>query len=103
MATFQRVAAVTDLAPGKCMAVHVGGQKIALFNAGGTFYAIGDTCTHRGGPLSEGTIQGTTVICPWHGACFELSSGKNLTPPAPGPVPAYRVRVEGTDVQVEIP
>src|SRR6185503_9261984 len=103
MATFQRVAAVTDLASGKCMAVQAGGQTIALFNVGGTFYAIGDTCTHRGGPLSEGTIQGTTVICPWHGACFELGSGKNLTPPAPGPVPSYRVRVEGTDLQVEIP
>jgi nitrite reductase/ring-hydroxylating ferredoxin subunit len=103
MATFQRVAAVTDLAPGKCMAVQAGGQTIALFNVGGTLYAIGDTCTHRGGPLSEGTIEGTTVICPWHGACFDLGSGKNLTPPAPGPVPAYRVRVEGTDVQVEIP
>jgi nitrite reductase/ring-hydroxylating ferredoxin subunit len=103
MATFQRVAAVTDLASGKCMAVQAGGQTIALFNVGGTFYAIGDTCTHRGGPLSEGTIQGTTVICPWHGACFDLGSGKNLTPPAPGPVPAYRVRVEGTDVQIEIP
>lgn len=102
MAAFHRVAAVTDLPPGKGMAVEVGGQKCALFNVGGTFYAIGDTCTHRGGPLSEGTIQGTTVICPWHRACFDLGSGKNLTPPAPAPVPAYRVRIEGTDVQVEI-
>ena len=102
MATFHRVAEVTHLAPGMGMAVQVGGQKIALFNVGGTFYAIGDTCTHRGGPLSEGTIQGTTVICPWHRACFELGSGKNLTPPAPGPVPAYRVRIEGTDLQVEM-
>jgi nitrite reductase/ring-hydroxylating ferredoxin subunit len=102
MATFHRVAEVTDLAPGTGMAVQVGGEKIALFNVGGTFYAIGDTCTHRGGPLSEGKIEGTTVICPWHRACFELGSGKNLTPPAPGPVPAYRVRIEGTDVQVEI-
>jgi len=103
MATFHTVAKVTDLAPGKGMAVEVGGQKIALFNVGGAFYAIGDTCTHRGGPLSEGTIEGTTVICPWHRACFDLSSGKNLRPPAPAPVPGYRVRIAGTDLQVEIP
>jgi nitrite reductase/ring-hydroxylating ferredoxin subunit len=45
----------------------VEGQKIALFNVEGTFYAVGDTCTHRGGPLSEGSVAGTTVTCPWHG------------------------------------
>lgn len=89
MATFHRVANVKDLASGSGMAVQAGGHKIALFNVDGTFCAIGDTCTHRGGPLSEGSLEGATVICPWHGACSELRSGKNLTPPAPGSVPSY--------------
>ena len=44
----------------------------------GTYYAIGDTCTHRGGPLSEGDVQGTKVTCPWHGAHFDLKTGAVL-------------------------
>lgn len=103
MGTFHKVAEVKELAPGSGKAVEVSGQRIALFNIGGTVYAIGDTCTHRGGPLSEGTLEGTTVTCPWHGAEFEVTTGKNLAPPAPGAVPSYKVRVEGSDIQVEIP
>ena len=103
MGTFHKAAETKDLAAGKCMAVEVDGNKIALFNVDGTYYAIGDTCTHMGGPLSEGTLDGTKVICPWHGANFDLSSGKNLTPPAPQEVPSYAVRVEGDDIQIEIP
>ena len=50
------------------MAIEVAGNRIALFNVDGTCYAIADTCTHRGGPLSEGSLEGSTVTCPWHGA-----------------------------------
>ena len=103
MGTFHIVAEVKDLTPGSCKAVELSGQQIALFNIGGTFYAIGDACTHRGGSLSEGTLEGTTITCPLHGATFEVTTGKNLTPPAPGEVPSYKVRIEGNQVQVEIP
>ena len=103
MGTFHKVATAKSLAPGNGIAVEVGANKIALFNVAGNFYAIGDTCTHRGGPLSEGSLDGSTVTCPWHGANFDVCSGKNLTPPAPGEVPSYSVRVEGEDVEVEIP
>ncbi len=103
MGTFHKVAAVNELTPGASKAVEVGGQQIALFNIGGTYYAIGDACTHRGGSLSEGVVEGTKVTCPLHGAQFEVTTGKNLTPPAPGEVPSYKVRVEGSDVQIEIP
>jgi len=102
MGTFHKVAEVKELAPGSSKSVEAGGQRIALFNIGGTFYAIGDACTHRGGSLSEGTLEGTTVSCPLHGAEFEVTTGKNLTPPAPGEVPSYKVRVEGNEIQVEI-
>jgi nitrite reductase/ring-hydroxylating ferredoxin subunit len=64
--------------------------------------AIADTCTHKGGPLSEGSLEGNTVICPWHGANFDVCTGKNLTPPAAAEVTSYNVRVEGDDVEVEI-
>ena len=103
MGTFHKVAATKSLSPGQGIAVEVGANKIALFNVAGTFYAIGDTCTHRGGSLSEGSLDGSTVTCPWHGANFDVCSGKNLTPPAPGEVPSYSVRVEGDDIEVEIP
>ncbi len=103
MGTFHVVAEMKDLTPGSCKGVEVSGQQIALFNIGGTFYAIGNACTHRGGSLSEGTLEGTTITCPLHGATFEVKTGKNLTPPAPGEVPSYTVRIEGTQVQVEIP
>jgi 3-phenylpropionate/trans-cinnamate dioxygenase ferredoxin subunit len=103
MGTFHNVAEVGDVAPGSCKGVEVSGQQIALFNIDGTFYAIGDACTHRGGSLSEGAVEGTKVTCPLHGAEFEVTTGKNLTPPAPGEVPSYMVRIDGDQVQVEIP
>ena len=103
MGTFHMVAEVGELAPGSCKGVDVSGQPIALFNIDGAFYAIGDACTHRGGSLSGGTVEGMKVTCPLHGAKFDVTTGKNLTPPAPGEVPSYKVRVEGNQVQVEIP
>ena len=103
MGTFHQVAQANDLAPGQVKAVEVEGQTIALFNVDGIFYAIGDTCTHMGGPLSEGSLDGTTVTCPWHGASFDVCTGKNLSPPAPEEVPCYEVKVDGDDIQVEIP
>src|SRR6266446_6936862 len=71
-----------DVAPGSSTAVEVRGQQVAVFNVDGTFYAIGDTCTHRGGPLSQGEVSGTTVTCPWHKAQYDLKTGGVLTPPA---------------------
>ena len=67
MAQFIKIASTTDLAPGEAKCVEVAGKKIALFNLDGTFFAIDDTCTHRGGPLSEGEVSGEEVTCPWHG------------------------------------
>ena len=96
------VAKTTELGPGRAKAVQAKGQTIALFNIGGAYYAIDDTCTHQGGPLSEGEVAGTAVTCPWHGAQFNLTSGDALTPPAPEGVKIYKVHVEGEDILVEI-
>ena len=82
--------------------VGVGGKHIALFNIGGSYYAIDDTCTHRGGPLSEGAVRGTTVTCPWHGAQYDLKSGGVLGPPVPQGVASYKVVVEDDDVRIEL-
>ena len=84
------------------LSVEVAGKKIALFNLEGSFYAIDDTCTHRGGPLSEGEVAGEEVTCPWHGAVYNIKTGAVLSPPAPRGVARYAVRVRGADVEVEV-
>jgi nitrite reductase (NADH) small subunit len=101
MAKLLKIATTKDVVPGQAAAFTIEGQKIALFNVEGTYYAIGDTCTHRGGPLSEGDVQGTRVTCPWHGAEFDLKTGAVLEPPAQKGVPSYKVVVEGDDIKVE--
>ena len=68
MAQFIKVAHTADLASGSAKCVEVAGKKIALFNLQGSFYAIDDTCPHRGGPLCEGEVAGEEVTCPWHAA-----------------------------------
>ena len=66
MAAYVKVANAADLQPGQAMSVTAGDRRVALFNVGGTCYAIDDTCTHRGGPLSEGALEKDVVTCPWH-------------------------------------
>ena len=94
------IAELEDLETGKL--VEAGGQSIAIFNLGGKFYAIENTCPHRGGPLSQGMMAGEEVICPWHGSRFNVKSGAVITPPAPQGVKSFPVRVMGSDVEVEV-
>lgn len=102
MANLIKIAEIKDVPPGQAAAFTVEGQRIALFNVEGIYYAIADTCTHDDGPLSEGEVQGTKVICPLHGAEFDLKTGAVLGPPAFEDVPSYRVVVEGSDIKVEL-
>ncbi len=98
MADFTKVASLADLPPGKSACVVFASEKVALFNVGGTVYAVSETCTHRGGPLSQGEVEGTSVTCPWHGASFDLQTGAALGPPAPQGVRRFQVRVQGSDI-----
>jgi nitrite reductase/ring-hydroxylating ferredoxin subunit len=102
MAEYIRVATTSELAPGQAKKVEAQGKKIALFNLGGSYHAIDDTCTHRGGPLSEGQVEGTLVTCPWHGAKFDVTTGAVTGPPARTGVASYRTRVNGADIEVEV-
>ena len=103
MAQFVMVGKTSELGPGKSKTVEVGGVPVAVFNVGGTYYAIEDTCSHVGGPLSEGELDGATVTCPWHGAQFDLATGKALTPPASTGLKTYHVHVEGDEVKIAAP
>lgn len=102
MAEFRRVASRAEIPEGEGRCVEVEGRRIAVFQVDGRFYALDDECTHQGGPLSEGFLEGGRVVCPWHGACFDLGSGEAVEPPADEPVQAYSVRVNGEDVEVEL-
>jgi nitrite reductase/ring-hydroxylating ferredoxin subunit len=97
-----RVAQAGQVASGTGTVVSVEGKTIALFNAGGTFYAIANECTHVGGPLGEGRLDGTTVTCPWHGSQFDVTTGQVVKGPARRPVATYPVRVQGNDVFVAL-
>ena len=102
MAQFVKVGSRTefeDLEAGKL--VEAGGQSIAVFNVGGNYYAIENTCPHRGGPLAEGMMAGEEVICP-HGSRFDVKTGSVLTPPARRGVRSFPVRINGDDVEVEV-
>ncbi len=97
-----RVARVSDIAPGTTKVVDAGGTEVMLCNADGAIYAIEDVCTHDGGPLDQGELEGHCVICPRHGATFDVRTGQALTLPAVMPVMTYRVRVDGDDVYVDV-
>jgi nitrite reductase/ring-hydroxylating ferredoxin subunit len=102
MAAYIKVATTSELAPGQAKRVEAQGKRIALFNVGGSYHAVDDTCTHRGGPLSEGQVDGNVVTCPWHGAKFNITTGAVLGPPARAGVASFRIRVSGSDVEVEL-
>jgi len=99
MSQFIKVAKTTDLKPGEKMRVEYDGETVGLFNIGGEFYAISDICTHDGGPLVDGELEGECVICPRHGARFNVKTGQE-TLPAYTPVPRYEVKIEGEDIWI---
>ena len=103
MAEQIKVASAKSIEKTHCLRVEAMGQNIALFKIGGDYFAIGDTCTHRGGPLSEGKLVGTIVTCPWHGAKFDVTSGAVMGAPARTNVPSFKVIVEGEDIKIEVP
>jgi 3-phenylpropionate/trans-cinnamate dioxygenase ferredoxin subunit len=96
----RRVCKKSELAPGEGKRIE--DPAIAVFNVGGTFFAISDICTHAEASLSEGRVDGETVECPLHGACFDLRTGEALTPPAVEPVQTFPVVVQEDEIYVEI-
>lgn len=102
MADFTPVCKVTDLSdPGK-MVVEVEERLVALFHVMGQFYAIDDLCTHDGGPLADGELRAHTIICPRHGARFDIRTGQALTMPATRATATHEVKVEDEQVWIHI-
>ncbi len=101
MSDFVKAAKTADLRVGEARAVEIGGKTIALCNADGTIYALDNTCLHRGGPIGDGFLDGTTVTCPWHGWQYDVTTGQCSTNPA-ARLGRYEVRIEGDDVLVAV-
>jgi len=97
---FVTVAKVGEIPDGGVKVVRLEDQAVAVFNLGGEYFAIDDVCTHDGGPLAEGTVDGDQIECPRHGARFNIKTGAVLSLPATTPVPTYSVRVEGNEIKV---
>ena len=102
MGKLHKVAERNALTPEKPICVQVEGRSIALFDLGETCRAVDDECTHAGGNLSEGEVEAGIVTCPWHGARFDLATGKALSAPASEPVTAYPVRIEHGSIWIEL-
>jgi len=102
MSGFKKVASLKALQARSPLCVEIEGKRIALFRLSGQVYALDDLCTHEGGPLSEGVVEGDEVECPWHGARFRITTGELLSPPAYESVRTYKVRVRADDIEMEV-
>ncbi|HMN26910.1 MAG TPA: non-heme iron oxygenase ferredoxin subunit, partial [Caldilineaceae bacterium] len=89
------------VAPGQVRRVQVDGEEVAVYNVDGALYATQEKCTHVGGPLSEGELQGNVITCPWHGSCFDVTNGQVMCGPASKPLATYRVAQAGDRIRVE--
>lgn len=86
---------------GKSVEVDADGEPVAVFNVGGALFAIGAQCSHLGGPLDDGELNGHRVECPWHGSVFDIETGRVLRGPAEAPVTAYRAFMEKEGLVLE--
>jgi 3-phenylpropionate/trans-cinnamate dioxygenase ferredoxin subunit len=107
--SYKEVTKVDQIPAGTMKGFEIEGQNVLVSNIGGKYYAIKGKCTHMGGDLAKGKLEGQIVTCPRHGAKFDVTTGKNISGPKIGFLKlnakeetAYPVKIEGTSVQVDI-
>ncbi|MEK6593373.1 MAG: non-heme iron oxygenase ferredoxin subunit [Pseudomonadota bacterium] len=100
MSNWITIAKAGELAPGQWRCVDADGAQIVVFNLGGEYFAIEDVCTHDGGQLTGGSIEGGEIVCPRHGARFCIRTGEALSAPAYEATAKFPVRVENGEIQV---
>lgn len=100
---FIAVGSVDDVQNGKRLFIEIDGKPIVLFNIAGNFYAIADLCSHDDGPLGDGRLEGFEIVCPRHGARFDVRTGEVLSLPAVVNIPAYPVRVQDGQIEIGLP
>jgi 3-phenylpropionate/trans-cinnamate dioxygenase ferredoxin subunit len=97
------VASIDEIVNGKRLSFEIDDKLIVVFKVGEQVFAMADICSHDDGPLAEGEIEGLEIVCPRHGARFDLATGKALTLPAVVDIPVYPVRLEGDKILVGLP
>ncbi len=102
MTTWLPVARTADVPPERVAVYEVGDHEVAVCNVGGELFAIDDVCTHDGGPLDQGALDGVEIECPRHGARFDVRTGAATQLPAFEPVKTHEVRVEGDAILVGV-
>jgi 3-phenylpropionate/trans-cinnamate dioxygenase ferredoxin subunit len=100
---FIEIAPVAELPNGERLFVELEGRSLVIFNIAGQFFAIGDICSHDDGPVGEGDLEGYNIVCPRHGAEFDVRTGQAVQMPAVVDIPAYPVKVIEGMIQVGIP
>ena len=102
MGEFTRVAVVGDLPDPGYELMEIADRMVVLFHIEGKYYCLDDVCTHDGGPLSDGCLDGKSIVCPRHGAKFDICTGKALTMPATEDTLSHEVKIEGDEVFVRL-
>ena len=96
---FVRLRGAAEMPAGTSRAVRAGDYDLALFNVRGEFYALENSCPHQGGPIADGWLEDAVIVCPWHGWCFDVRTGK-MTLGEYARVPRFRVQQDGRDLLV---
>ena len=97
---FVKIAYINDIQPLQMKIFQFDGEEVCVVNVDGKYYAINNICTHEGGPLADGKLDGYEVECPWHGSKFDVRTGEVTNPPASEPEPTYEVKVDGNNILV---
>ena len=100
MAEFKKAAIMSEITPNSMKSVEVGFDRVLLCRISDDIYAVADECSHDYAPISDGRLKGHEVVCPRHGARFDITSGQATAPPAIAPIEKYEVKVEGNDIYV---
>ena len=104
MSEFTSVAKVGDIPEGEARSFPVNGRMVAVFNSAGEYYAINDTCPHMGASLATGHLEDDAVTCPWHAWRYSIKDGTWLDNPNPElATDCFSIRIEGDDIQVQVP
>ena len=100
---FHSVAKTDDLDEGEAMQVIIGRKEIAIYNLDGKFYATDDICTHAYASLADGYVEGELIECPLHGGCFDIKTGKAMTPPVSEDLKTYELKIDGEQILIGVP
>ena len=97
-----KICKVNDIPKNGMKGFEINGRKIFIANVNENYYCNDSHCTHRGAPLEDGDLNRNVVTCPWHGAEFDVTTGANLSPPAPAPVRHNKIEIKGDEIWADL-